>query len=229
MKAIARGLPEKAALAALTTNPAKLCGIENSVGTLEKGKVANLLIAEGRPFSGKMQNFIPLGFAGLLTFCVRKTSPRIPTSPTQANPMRDRLPNSRGRNESPLKTLRPCSSKDSNFGRSEDEGILTGQDLLIQNGKILSIGKNLEGQLPEDSKIIEGKGKHLTPGIIDCHSHAMILGGVNESTLPSTAMVRIADVVNSESINLEWQLAGGVTACNLLHGSANPIGGQMRL
>ena len=50
MKAIARGLPEKAALAALTTNPAKLCGIENSVGTLEKGKVANLLIAEGKTF-----------------------------------------------------------------------------------------------------------------------------------------------------------------------------------
>ena len=54
----------------------------------------------------------------------------------------------------------------------------------------------------------------------------MILGGVNESTLPSTAMVRVEDVVNSESINIERQLAGGVTVCNLLHGSANPIGGQ---
>ena len=74
--------------------------------------------------------------------------------------------------------------------------------------------------------MIQGNGKHLTPGIIDCHSHAMILGGVNESTLPSTAMVRIADVINSESINIERQLAGGVTICNLLHGSANPIGGQ---
>ena len=54
----------------------------------------------------------------------------------------------------------------------------------------------------------------------------MILGRVNESTMPSTAMVRIADVINSESINIERQLAGGLTACNLLHGSANPIGGQ---
>ena len=54
----------------------------------------------------------------------------------------------------------------------------------------------------------------------------MILGRVNESTLPSTAMVRIADVVNSESANIERQLAGGVTICNLLHGSSNPIGGQ---
>jgi N-acetylglucosamine-6-phosphate deacetylase len=66
----------------------------------------------------------------------------------------------------------------------------------------------------------------VTPGIIDCHSHSDILGLVNESTLPSTAMVRIRDVVNSESPNIRRQLAGGVTTVNLFHGSANPIGGQ---
>ena len=66
----------------------------------------------------------------------------------------------------------------------------------------------------------------MTPGLIDCHSHSMILGGVNEATLPSTAMVRIADVVNSETENIYRQLAGGLTTANLLHGSANPIGGQ---
>src|SRR5204862_1878556 len=73
---------------------------------------------------------------------------------------------------------------------------------------------------------IDGHGLHVTPGLIDCHSHTAILGSVNESTLPSTAMVRIHDVVNSETANLYQQLAGGVTAVNLLHGSANPIGGQ---
>jgi len=67
---------------------------------------------------------------------------------------------------------------------------------------------------------------HVTPGLIDCHSHTAILGAVNESALPSTAMVRIRDVVNSETDNLYQQLAGGVTTVNLLHGSANPIGGQ---
>ena len=69
-------------------------------------------------------------------------------------------------------------------------------------------------------------GLHVTPGLIDPHSHTAILGAVNESTLPSTAMVRISDVVNSETDNLYQQLAGGVTAVNLFHGSANPIGGQ---
>jgi N-acetylglucosamine-6-phosphate deacetylase len=66
----------------------------------------------------------------------------------------------------------------------------------------------------------------VTPGIIDCHSHTAILGNANEIGLPSTAMVRIRDVVNSETENLHEQLAGGVTMVNLLHGSANPIGGQ---
>ena len=74
--------------------------------------------------------------------------------------------------------------------------------------------------------MIDGQGLHVTPGLIDAHSHTAILGAVNESTLPSSAMVRISDVVNSETDTLYQQLAGGVTAVNLLHGSANPIGGQ---
>jgi imidazolonepropionase-like amidohydrolase len=65
--------------------------------------------------------------------------------------------------------------------------------------------------------------------LIDAHSHAAILGAVNESTLPSTAMVRIGDVVNSETRNIQDQLAGGLTTANLLHGSANPIGGQNQI
>lgn len=77
--------------------------------------------------------------------------------------------------------------------------------------------------------IINGTGLHVTPGLIDCHSHSMILGNVNEATLPSTAMVRIGDVVNSETDNIHQQLAGGLTIANLLHGSANPIGGQSQV
>lgn len=102
--------------------------------------------------------------------------------------------------------------------------------LLIVDGKISKVSDtpiSEEAGLPAGSLlVIDGRGKHVTPGIIDAHSHAMILGGVNESTLPSTAMVRVSDVVNSETDNIYRQLAGGVTAANLLHGSANPIGGQ---
>jgi len=91
-------------------------------------------------------------------------------------------------------------------------------------GKISAVGKNLTALA--DAEVIDGSGKHLTPGLIDCHSHAMIVGNVNEATIPSSAMVRIGDVVNSETRRINEELAGGLTTANLLHGSANPIGGQ---
>jgi N-acetylglucosamine-6-phosphate deacetylase len=105
---------------------------------------------------------------------------------------------------------------------------LENTDLLVVDGKIKSIGKGLSaGNDSNGSSVtVEGEGMHVTPGLIDCHSHTAVVGSVNEGTLPSSAMVRIHDVVNSETDNLYEQLAGGVTAANLLHGSANPIGGQ---
>jgi N-acetylglucosamine-6-phosphate deacetylase len=96
--------------------------------------------------------------------------------------------------------------------------------MLVVDGKIRGIGEL--GEVKGDPTLIDAAGKHITPGLIDCHSHSMILGGVNEGTVPSSAMVRIADVVNSETRNIMDELAGGLTTANLLHGSANPIGGQ---
>jgi imidazolonepropionase-like amidohydrolase len=106
-----------------------------------------------------------------------------------------------------------------------DKGVLTNASLLISNGKIESVG-SVKADPGPDTLQIDGQGLHVTPGLIDCHSHTAILGAVNEATLPSTAMVRISDVVNSETEHIYEQLAGGLTAANLLHGSANPIGGQ---
>lgn len=105
----------------------------------------------------------------------------------------------------------------------EKDGILTETDVLIQAGKIKKIGKQLPTQ---GIKTVDGTGKHLTAGIIDEHSHICINYGVNEGTQASSAEVRIGDVLNSEDINMYRQLAGGVVAAQLLHGSANPIGGQ---
>jgi imidazolonepropionase-like amidohydrolase len=105
----------------------------------------------------------------------------------------------------------------------EKEGILKETDVLIQNGKIAKIGKNLPSS---GAKVVDGTGKHLTAGIIDEHSHIAISNGVNEGGQNSSAEVTIEDVVNSEDINIYRNLAGGVTSANLLHGSANPIGGR---
>ena len=105
---------------------------------------------------------------------------------------------------------------------NEKEGVVQ-TDVLIQNGKIAQVGKGLTA--PANVTVIDGTGKHLTNGIIDEHSHIALLS-VNEGSQSSTAEVRMADVVNSEDINIYRQLAGGVTTSQLLHGSANAIGGQ---
>lgn len=109
----------------------------------------------------------------------------------------------------------------------ERDGILKNTDVLIQNGKIARIGRNLP--LPDKAVEIDGAGKHLAAGIIDEHSHIAISRGVNEGTQESSAEVRIGDVINNEDVNIYRHLAGGVTAAHLLHGSANPIGGQSQL
>lgn len=112
--------------------------------------------------------------------------------------------------------------KNATVWTGEKEGILKETDVLIENGKIIKIGKNL----PQKGKVIDATGKHLTAGIIDEHSHIAISNGVNEGGQNSSAEVTIEDVVNSEDINIYRNLAGGVTSANLLHGSANPIGGR---
>ncbi|MCB0282189.1 MAG: amidohydrolase family protein [Calditrichaeota bacterium] len=106
-------------------------------------------------------------------------------------------------------------------------GILENADILIHKGKIEKVGKNLS--IPESSIKIDGTGLHVTPGIIDEHSHIAISRGVNEGTQAITAEVRIGDVLNPENINIYRQLSGGVTMSQLLHGSANPIGGQAQV
>ena len=113
--------------------------------------------------------------------------------------------------------------KNATVWTGEKEGILKDSDVLIENGKISKIGQNLS---VSSGKTIDAKGKHLTAGIIDEHSHIAISNGVNEGGQNSSAEVTIEDVVNSEDINIYRNLAGGVTSSNLLHGSANPIGGR---
>jgi imidazolonepropionase-like amidohydrolase len=106
---------------------------------------------------------------------------------------------------------------------NEADSILTETDVAISNGKIVAIGKNIN---LANARIIDARGKFLTNGIIDEHSHIGIYRGVNECTQNNTAEVRIGDVVNSEDINIYRQLSGGVIACQQLHGSCNPVGGQ---
>src|SRR5277367_6561825 len=96
--------------------------------------------------------------------------------------------------------------------------------ILIRDGKIAGVGTDLK--VPDGATVIDANGQYVMPGIIDCHSHIAIDGGVNEGSVSVSSMANIADVLDSDDLSIYDDLAGGVTAANVLHGSANPIGGQ---
>ena len=278
--ALDRGLSENDALAALTTVPAKFCGVENILGTIEPGKLANLVVVDGNYFEpeSKVREVWIDGRNSRVQ--VEETKEKDPNTqiPKTENPeegaprktnappgkattpvvaeqkpgepenkvaVKDKAKAEKEKKSAELKELQkkrvarsPLEGRgvitnppailirDATIWTCGPEGTLTNASVVILNGKIKTIGK-LSGAFQESQTLtIDGHGLHITPGLIDCHSHTAILGAVNESTLPSTAMCRIGDVVNSETENFYQQLAGGLTVANLLHGSANPIGGQ---
>lgn len=281
--AMDRGLSDNDALAALTTIPARLCNLDNLLGTVEPGKQANLTVVDGKgyfdldakvrsvwiegryygiPSEEEKETTAPKSdehhetAAGTKTENPEAGAPKItPSLETNKEPKEvtqeaasksDKKQAEKDKKLAKLKELQkrvarpPLDSrgvlsnpsailiKNATIWTCGPKGILTNADLLIEHGKIKSVGENqsADSRLPGGPLVIDGTSLHVTPGIIDCHSHSMILGEVNEETVPSSAMVRIGDVVNSETPNIYEQLAGGVTAVNLLHGSANPIGGQ---
>jgi imidazolonepropionase-like amidohydrolase len=361
-KAVERGLPENAALDAITIIPAQLCGVDDQVGTIAKGKVANLVVFDGSPFTQKSELLetwveghryevspekdkkaagvwsISLGRNQQINLSIKGTDDRLsaeafkgdvdakepekhklsqigindyrlsallpgklmdqegvvqltlvldPKNTDQAegylvgsdgqrrtitavkNLEAESAGDPNGTEDGPVEEL-PAKSEESEgkelnseegqvpserqasfavnyplgaFGRSAtpdrpdaivfrnltvwtcgDEGIIEEGDVFVVGGMIQAIGVDLD--VPDGTVEIEGEGMHITPGIIDCHSHMATDGGVNESAQAITAEVRIGDFIDCDDITIYRQLAGGVTAANILHGSANPIGGQ---
>jgi imidazolonepropionase-like amidohydrolase len=105
------------------------------------------------------------------------------------------------------------------------DGILDEADLLVQKGRIVAVGRELEAP---DGRVetIDATGMHVTPGLIDPHLHSGISGGVNETGAAVVPEVRIGDVLDTNTVWTYRQVAGGLTAAHVMHGSANPIGGQ---
>ena len=327
-KAIERGLSRDAALAALTTTPAKWMEIENQYGSLEKGKTANFVITEGdlfdektkirevwidgrqyevkvppsndprgvweiqlhgevmqsgtmtlkgdieKPtgsmnlkgkdvklasvkFSGGRLSYTfdgdSLGWAGSLTMsgtvgekemygignrpdglsfnwsAMRREAAKAEAD--TAKPKRVEMasfpevypPGAFGRETQPVQ---PASVliRNATIWTQGKQGRVEGADLLVNRGKIAQVGKNISA--PRDAVVIDASGKHVTPGLIDCHSHTAAVGIINEGGQAITPETRIEDVLDADDIWIYRQLAGGTTMANVLHGSANPIGGQ---
>lgn len=238
--AMERGLSENDALAALTTVPAKLCGMENLLGTIEKGKLADLTMVQGDYFDGEGK--VREVWVDGKNYHVEISAAKQAKDAKKEEPKDDKAKAEKEKKEAEKKELAKRVAHSPLEGRGVitnppsilirnatiwtcgTKGILTNATLWISAGKIRAVDARVK---PESNSLdIDATGKHITPGLIDCHSHAAILGDVNEGSIPSSAMVRIGDVVNADTDNLYEELAGGLTAANLLHGSANPIGGQ---
>ena len=232
-EAMARGLSRADALAALTIVPARQLGLGQVLGSLEPGKMANLVIATGEPFA--------IG-ARVSEIWIDGKRHELPEKKQRAGGRSERdVPERDGREspETPLALdVRPLLAREegvlaapkalivrgATLWTEGAAGIIDGADLLAVGGKITAIGRDLA--IPAGALVLDGKGKHLTPGIMDAHSHSAIDGNVNEGTHNITAEVRIKDVLNPFDIAIYRELAGGTTAANVLHGSANAIGGQ---
>jgi imidazolonepropionase-like amidohydrolase len=216
------GLSRDRALAALTTAPAKMLGLEREVGTLEDGKRANFVVVQGDVFDSSSQ---------IMASYVdgKKIEMEMPSAKRAEDLKADpamKLP-------APNYALFPAPAETKVANRlyrnatvwtMGPRGVLRNADVLVQGGKITAVGSNL--QAPRGCEVIDSTGKHISPGIWDAHSHTGIVGSVNDGANMISAECRIRDCVNHTDNSIYVQLSGGTVGALQLHGSANAIGGQ---
>ena len=233
-KAIRRGLSTKLALDALTVNPASILKVKGVTGELTKGSYANFLVTSKPIFDDKSEiyeNWV-LGEKHVVKkekketpknkVAVKDTINKADKKPKVIDFVPVTFPNKAYGNKS-IPQSENMIIRNATVWTNEDEGILQNTDVAVSNGLIVAIGQNLENN--NGSKEIDGTNKHLTAGVIDEHSH-IAASSINESGHNSSAEVTIADVINPNDISIYRTLSGGVTTIQILHGSANPIGGQ---
>jgi len=223
--AVENGLPEDAALAALTVDAAKILGLQGSMGTVEPGKMANLVLTTGSYFDKNSQ--VRYVFADGRKFEYEAEKKSSDSGAAESEPKTalrsDTLlmnPALAGRRDA---TRRGNALIKNGTVLTVTKGTLEHTDILVENGKIAKIGQGLIAPAGYDT--IDATGEYVMPGIIDAHSH-IATTDVNEWTNPVTAEVAIRDVLDPYDLSIYRALAGGKTIAHVMHGSANVIGGQ---
>jgi imidazolonepropionase-like amidohydrolase len=239
-KAVEAGLGEGAALRALSSGAAEIFGVADRVGTVEAGKIANLVLATDLPWAEDAE--IEAVFVDGRKVVTQQEDEEAGEPPARAEPKEDEADQGGGEGESPEPAVSdeelrralalyqgPVREMGTFAVTHATVWTVSGETLddatvVVAHGKIQAVGADVP--IPRGAEILDAAGGHLIPGIFDAHSHIAIEGGVNEGTLAVTSMVGIEDVIDPDDIAIYRALAGGVTAANLLHGSANPIGGK---
>jgi imidazolonepropionase-like amidohydrolase len=231
-KAIAAGLPPEAALRALTTDAARILGVEKQLGRIAPRMAAHLVVTDGDFHEAATQ--VRYVFADGVRFEYEpkpkpaentKTEPKpmpVPEKP-EAEPKPDPATEIEADRRLKVHTGGNVLLKGATVVTVVN-GTKPNTDVLVKNGKIAEIGPNLKA--PEGTTILDAAGMFVMPGIIDTHCHFAISSGINEFSLSVVPEVRVRDVIDSEDVQIYRALAGGVTTARLLHGSANVIGGQ---
>jgi len=220
---MARGLSKEDALAALTTIPARQLGLADRLGSIEAGKIANLAVETGEPFA-EGSRVTEVWIDGSRYEVDEKKSSAQHAPPGGGDGAKPDLRPFPGRENGPLAQPRAVIVRGATVWTEGPAGILENADVLTVDGKIVAVGSGLAA--PAGAVEVDGHGKHVTPGVIDAHSHTSIDGPGNEGTHSVTAEVRIQDVLDPFDVAIYRELAGGTTMANVLHGSANAIGGQ---
>jgi imidazolonepropionase-like amidohydrolase len=231
-KAIERGQPRDAALRAATLGAAEALGIADRTGSIEAGKMANLVAWSGEPLAKDAK--VKLVFVD--------GRPHEPEADDTRKEKKDGLdakgtaakPDARAEAPAPLPAAAPLPPETPADAVTAlvggtvlsvgPLGTIERGSVLVRGGKIAAVGRDIP--VPPGARVIDAAGRFVMPGIIDAHSHTAVEENVNECTDSVTAEVRIADVLDQSDIGIYRELAGGVTAANVLHGSCNAIGGQ---
>ncbi len=229
-EALARGLSKEDALAAVTTVPARQLGFGDRLGTIEAGRIADLVVETGEPFDeGSRVTEIWIDGRRIELPEKKKAEGQRGEAP-HPNPLppgEGVKPDVRafpGPEVAPPAAPKAVIVRGATVWTEGPAGILENADVVAVDGKIAAVGKGLAA--PAGALEVDGRGKHVSPGVIDCHSHTAIDGNVNEFGHAITAEVRIRDVIDPLDVAVYRELAGGTTVANVLHGSANAIGGQ---
>ncbi len=259
-RAVQAGLSHDAAVRATTLTPARILGVDNRLGSIEAGKIANLVVATGDLFTDTTR--VEAVFVDGERFVVEpQAAPaaagaRVAAMGGQRGEMAGRMrqaaaerasgggalaaeageaPEATAPEAAPEEPVRfPTPPAAIPRGRlvaitnatimTATRGTIERGTIVVRDGRIAAVGPDV--QVPRDAEVIDGTGRYVIPGIVDSHSHMGIEGGVNEGTENLTPHVRMTDQIRHDDIQFWNALAGGVTTINVLHGSANSIGGQ---